>query len=198
MLPLTNWEVRYALDSGEYDWYISSSQTASLVESLTSADDEILYLGCGTSTLGEQLYARNRKYVTNIDSCDAVIRTMGKRFAGLAEMQFLSLDCRLLPSDLTAGVNMVVDKALLDVLLCEVELDSAKKYLQEVRRVLKRGGWFCLVSHGQPDTRVPLLASCFGLPSSDRIGVGLVPKPQLPGLDPPAVSNYFVYTIRVE
>ncbi|KAH9251082.1 hypothetical protein BASA81_011157 [Batrachochytrium salamandrivorans] len=106
MLPLTNWEVRYALDSGEYDWYISSSQTASLVESLTAVDDEILYLGL--------------RY----------------------EHTWTAVVCE--------------------------ESQSAT------------------------------VASCFGLPSSDRIGVGLVPKPQLPGLDPPAVSNYFVYTIRVE
>lgn len=55
--------------------------------------------------------------------------------------------------------NLIIDKGLFDSLLCS-ELDnilSAKQYLREMYRILKPGGYFVMVSHGSPDTRLGYL-----------------------------------------
>ena len=55
--------------------------------------------------------------------------------------------------------NCIIDKGLFDSLLCS-ELDnilSAKQYLREMYRMLKPGGYFIMVSHSSPDTRLGYL-----------------------------------------
>ena len=53
---------------------------------------------------------------------------------------------------------LVLDKALLDSQLCGADaLTSASGVVSEAYRVLKKGGFMVVVSHGRPDARVPLL-----------------------------------------
>ena len=200
MIPLIDWNTRYAQSAEEdYDWYVSSSELTPLITQFSGPEDEILYCGCGSSSLAFELHKSGRKFVTSIDSNEIVIRAMARKYSSYSDLQFLCLDATELPRDLTCAVNTVIDKGLLDTLLCETTLDSAKRYLVDVKRVLKPGGWFFVVSHGLPDSRVPLLVSCLGLVSPDHVSVGLLAKPSLPkaSFDTSASpSHYFVYTVQ--
>ena len=196
---MINWEERYSKegDVEQYDWYISGSKLAPLLVPLTLPDDEILYVGCGKSDLGAELSKRKRKFVTNIDSSKRVIRTMSNIYSEFEDMQFVEMDVLKMPQDLDQAFQLVIDKALLDYFLCEVNVDKAMKYLTEIKRVIKPGGHFCVVSHGIPENRVPLLVSAFSLPNSTRIKISKLPKPEVEEDIPiGADSYYFLYTVR--
>jgi len=196
--PLISWERRYEDDGSEFDWYIPAADVVKMIEPLIPrSEDEILYVGCGTSSLGKELYDRGRRFVTNVDTSRLAVHAMAQRYADLNDMQFVEMDATRLPKDLGGAFQLVVDKALLDYFLCEVKKDKANKFLKEMKRVLKIGGWFCCVSHGTPETRLPQLASAFEVPSA-RIKVTTVPKPDVPGMEQGASPNYFVYMVRVE
>ena len=191
---MEDWDERYERDSEEYDWYFSANECCDAVESLAGLDDEILYVGCGTSGVGAELYRRGRHFVTNIDTSKRAIQLMSQRSTEFADMQFVEMDSTKLPKDLTSVFQLVLDKALLDYLLCDVRQDKAEKYLTEVRRVLKPGGAFCCVSHGIPEKRLALIAKAFTVPTS-RIQVTPIAKPIVPGLEQGASPNYFIYTV---
>ena len=194
---MISFERRYEEDYSEYDWYFPSSSLCSLIESLTKKEDEILYVGCGTSNLGEELYKRGRRYVTNIDHSKMAIRTQMQRWAHLTDMQFVEMDATKLPRDLTGAFQLVVDKALLDYLLCDAKIEKSTRFLNEMKRVVKPGGWFCCVSHGAPESRVPMIAGAFSV-SPSKIRVATIPKPHIPGFEDGVAPNYFVYIVQSE
>jgi SAM-dependent methyltransferase len=189
------WDQRYEREREEYDWYISAVDCCDAVEALSGSDDEILHVGCGTSAVGQELYSRGKHFVTNIDSSKTAVRLMSQRCAHLTDMQYVEMDASKLPKDLSGAFQLVLDKALLDCLLCEVRRDKADHYLAEVKRVLKPGGHFCCVSHGIPENRALIIATAFGVPTS-RVKVSTLPKPHVPGMQQGASPNYFIYMVQ--
>ena len=56
--------------------------------------------------------------------------------------------------------SLVIDKALLDSLLCDdAGPAAALKLIEDVYRILKPGGTYVIVSHGAPATRMPLFTA---------------------------------------
>jgi EEF1A lysine methyltransferase 4 len=194
---LVSWESRYEADSSEYDWYLSAKQVCALIEPLAQPDEEILYVGCGTSKLGEELYSRGRRFITNIDTNKTVIRKLSQKYAHLSDMQFVEMDATKLPRELFGAFQLVIDKALLDYLLCEADASKASRYLSDVKRVLKPGGTFCCISHGIPDRRVEFIASAFQV-SSRKVQIQHIPKPQVSGTDPGASPDFYLYMVRTD
>jgi len=100
------WAGRYAAEGGKdsYDWYLKWEQLKDAMGPILSApsnapspapdgaesaapssDDsskkqaEILILGCGTSSLGEQLYAEGFVNITNVDRCQELVDAMREK-----------------------------------------------------------------------------------------------------------------------
>lgn len=191
-----DWEQRYATDDSEYDWYISAEECCDIVENLAKPDEEIIYLGCGTSAVGSELYKRGKRFITNVDQSPEVIQVMNTRCSTMTDMQFVEMDVTRLPKDLTGVFQLALDKGLLDSLLCNNAKSKAERYLTEVKRIIKPGGFFCCISHGIPETRTQFLSQIFAVPSK-AITVKLMPKPRVGGLDIGASPNYFVYIIKI-
>lgn len=54
-----------------------------------------------------------------------------------------------------SSVDVVLDKSTLDALLCgDKSFLMAAKMLSEVQRVLKTGGYYIMVSYGEPESRL--------------------------------------------
>lgn len=196
---MISFEQRYEQDTSEFDWYVDSAEVAEAVARLTHSEDEILHAGCGTSGLGEALYKRNRRFTTNIDKNERVIERMKKRFEEYQDMEFVAMDAVRLPQELRGAFQVVVDKALLDYLLCDPQQTKVDDYLSQVAKVVVPGGHYCLVSHGPPDQRFPLLISGLRLKSENQIQVSELPKPDVQGFTDWGYSNcFYLYVVRLE
>ncbi|CAO3645521.1 unnamed protein product [Mucor fragilis] len=118
-------------------------------------------LGCGNSTLGEDMYNDGYKNIVNIDYSKTVIEHMKERCADKPEMSWLEMDIRDLKFD-NESFDAVIDKGTMDALMCdrgdvwdpsEELINDVKGEVDEVERVLKVGGTFLYITFGQPHFR---------------------------------------------
>ncbi len=132
---------------------------------------EIFYPGCGTSSLGYDLYNLGYHNVSNVDFSSVVIEQMCKRnllgsgrAKGLYDMDYAVMDVRELDSLPDHCFDLIVDKGLLDSLLCgDTNYDDVGRYVGEMHRVLAAGGCFLVVSHSPPSSRLSYLRADLGV-----------------------------------
>jgi ubiquinone/menaquinone biosynthesis C-methylase UbiE len=93
-----------------------------------------------------------------------------------------------------ANFNAVIDKGLLDAILCGDEsIANAKTYCSEVSRVLKSGGVSLVITYGNPTTRMEILDNPeFGW----KVTVETVAKPKLYATAPETANVHYVYSCR--
>ncbi|ORX49492.1 S-adenosyl-L-methionine-dependent methyltransferase [Hesseltinella vesiculosa] len=162
------WEERYKQEdlNTTFDWFKTYDELKVLFDQhIPNKDASILILGCGNSTLGEDMYRDGYKNITNIDYSKTVVDNMKDRCADMPEMTWLEMDIRDLKFD-TESFDVVIDKGTMDALLTGVKdqwnpgeevVSEVKKEVDEVARVLKMGGLFLYITFGQPHFRKPLL-----------------------------------------
>ncbi|PJF19192.1 hypothetical protein PSACC_01034 [Paramicrosporidium saccamoebae] len=160
---LEYWNQRYKDDTNTYDWLMTFERLRPLVLPLMKETDSVLILGCGNSTLSEQLYEDGFPHVVSIDYSEPVVETMKKR---APHLKWLQMDMRTLefPSE---SFEVVFDKCSLDALFTDggsvwdpstqVRSDVGA-CIDEVLRVLKPGGTFISLSFGQPHFRKPYIS----------------------------------------
>jgi hypothetical protein len=85
-----------------------------------------------------------------------------------------------------ASFDAVIDKALLDSLLCgENSTVNTGKYVGTVARLLKPGGAFIIVSFGTPENRLSYLEGDYGW----QVTVHSIPKPTINTAGLPEVNS---------
>lgn len=194
------WDERYskhfdADDQAVFDWYIDYAHLKPILApylSRSSEDFEVLIPGCGNSSLGAEMYDDGIVNITNADVSAVVVNLMQERFADRSEMEFTVMNAtrmEFLPDDC---FNLIVDKALLDALLCsENNAQNVAAMLSEMHRVLKPGGVYVCVSYGVPKTRMGYLQAP-GL--GWNVETVRMPKPQIEGYDEVGASDsHFIY-----
>mmetsp|Transcript_171401 Transcript_171401/g.416779 ORF Transcript_171401/g.416779 Transcript_171401/m.416779 type:complete len:207 (-) Transcript_171401:35-655(-) len=156
------WDERYAADdSASFDWYQSYETLRPVLAPHLRKEDsfEIFVPGCGNSPLSASLYEDGYMNISNIDSSNVVISQMSERYSEYKEMDFSVLDATRMDRELPDECfDAVIDKALLDCLLCGD--DSVKRVsamVSEMYRILKPGGTYICVSYGTPSMRVGYL-----------------------------------------
>lgn len=115
----------------------------------------ILMLGCGNSELSELIYQDNLcKNIFNIDLSNNVIKSMRERCKTMEAMSWEVMDARELKFA-PGFFDLVIDKCMLDTVLCgEKSYVNAAIVTKEVQKVLKIGGVYMIVSHGDPSSRL--------------------------------------------
>lgn len=81
-------------------------------------DFEILIPGCGNSSLGAELYDAGYHNITNVDTSAVVIAQMNDRYLDKEDMEFTNMDARSMEFLPNNCFDVIIDKALLDSLLC--------------------------------------------------------------------------------
>jgi ubiquinone/menaquinone biosynthesis C-methylase UbiE len=150
------WENRYLNDHMEiFEWYQTYDSLKEKIIDFLKPEDQILYIGCGTSKLAEDLYIDEFKNVTNIDFSENAIKIMEDRYKEQkVEMNYKVMNAENMSEFNDGQFNVVIDKALLDSMLCgENALPIVDKMINEVHRVLCNEGVFIVVSNGDENNR---------------------------------------------
>merc|ERR1711985_87294 len=105
-----------------------------------STESQVLMVGCGTSSLSDEMYLEGYTNITNIDRCDVVINAVAERNQDKASMRYQVMDALEMPEDWTGFYDVIIDKACLDAVMCGKDgKASASKMLKNVSRCLKPG-----------------------------------------------------------
>jgi len=146
-----------------FDWFKRYEDVAHLFRPvLPDKNARILMLGCGNSTLSEDMYDDGYKNITNIDFSPVVIESMSARNHTRPEMQWLVMDIR----DLTfedETFDVAIDKGAMDAMMTakgdvwdppQETIDNCTKEVDQILRVLRKGsGTFLYLTFGQPHFR---------------------------------------------
>ncbi|KAG0151627.1 hypothetical protein CROQUDRAFT_667878 [Cronartium quercuum f. sp. fusiforme G11] len=155
------WDERYRQESPEshFDWFQSFSDLESLIRHYVPLNQaRICVLGCGNSTLSQDMYQAGYRSLVNVDISQVLIERMHNTHP---HMTWVRADVRELPFE-DASFDVAIDKGTMDALMCskgdvwepsaEV-IANCKKVVDEVVRILKPGGVWIYVTFGQPHFR---------------------------------------------
>ena len=150
------WEERYDEQSGTtFDWLEDYESIKPILDNLgIKKEYRILNVGCGNSEFSEKMYDEGFTHNYNIDICQNVIDFMNTRNKGKKGLHFDVMDvCEMAYKDET--FDLIIDKSTIDALLCsDHSFMIVAKMLKEISRVLKTGGYYIIISYGQPENRM--------------------------------------------
>ena len=182
------WVSRYYKSLDHFEWYMSYERIKPVISKYIKGKQNALYVGCGTSTIGVQLFKEGIPRVKNIDVCQIVIEEMYSKFNSEKSILWEIQDVTKL-SEKSNTFDLIFEKATIDALMCsDISSRLVSKMLSEVYRVLQNGGVFISVSNGSEDLR----RSYFEAMSFDQstLTVFTIDKLPIPG------SYYYVYVFE--
>ncbi|XP_068176000.1 eEF1A lysine and N-terminal methyltransferase isoform X2 [Antennarius striatus] len=128
-----------------FEWYGDYNKLCGVLHKYIKIQHKVLVVGCGNSTLSEQLYDVGYKHLTNIDISETVVTHMNQRNAERRPgLTFQQVDATQTPYE-DGSYQVALDKGTLDALASEERGELARNMLTEVGRVLSVGGrYFCV------------------------------------------------------
>ncbi|KXJ26006.1 EEF1A lysine methyltransferase 4 [Exaiptasia diaphana] len=159
------WDERYSKEDS-FEWCKSYGDFKQLLSENINKGDRILMLGCGNSSLSEDMYRDGYINIVNIDFSPVVIENMRKKCQDMIDMEWRIMDITKM-SFTSSSFDVVIEKATLDALLVEEKdswnpskeaRDCMNCVLSQVSHILKDGGRFISVTFSQPHFRKPFLA----------------------------------------
>ncbi|EGC31676.1 hypothetical protein DICPUDRAFT_10325, partial [Dictyostelium purpureum] len=148
------WDRRYKKDPETFDWYQKySTLKPFLIEKIKSKDAKILMVGCGNSTLSEEMYNDGYKNLTNIDISSVVIgqckeKYKESQYPGMVYQVDDVLDLSLADEEF----DVVIDKGTFDTIMANCS--KAIIMCEEIFRVLNKKGVYICITYGMPNDRV--------------------------------------------
>ncbi|KAK8966943.1 hypothetical protein KSP40_PGU012452 [Platanthera guangdongensis] len=140
------WDQRYRQDTGPFDWYQKYKRLAPLFDLYIRRSHRVLLVGCGNSTLGEDMASDGYLDIVNIDISSVVVEAMRQKYEDKPELKYITMDVRDMSAFESSSFDAVIDKGTLDSLMCGQNAhDNATKMLDEIGRVLKNNGVYILV-----------------------------------------------------
>lgn len=135
----------------------------------SKADCRILILGCGNSTLGQEMMQDGwLGPITNVDFSDVVIDQLKQKYTDAFYRNFLGFSpnhpMRFICADITQRLPFANES--FDLIICKGAFDAVlngprtcmRQVVAEIHRVLARShGVFFLVTTGNPDNRIEYL-----------------------------------------
>ncbi|OQR91548.1 endothelin-converting enzyme 2-like [Thraustotheca clavata] len=124
--------------------------------------ENILILGCGLSTFGQDMLDAGFTNVTCMDFSSAAIRILTQRqrppVDGIARLKYLLMDVRDMSAFSNESFDVVIDKGVLDSVVCGVSNSAgAIQMMDEIHRILVPDGACFIFSNGTYSTRAPYI-----------------------------------------
>ncbi|KAI5124280.1 hypothetical protein M0805_005127 [Coniferiporia weirii] len=160
------WDERYKKESdgSTFDWFKKYEDIAYILEqTIPDKSSKILMLGCGNSTLSEEMYDNGYHNIVNIDYSSVVIKQMKeKNQEARPAMEWRQMDVRRLTFG-DSEFDVAIDKGTMDAMMTskgdvwdppEQVIKDCTMEVNEVVRVLKnQSGVFLYITFGQPHFR---------------------------------------------
>ncbi|KAL3144077.1 hypothetical protein ABBQ32_003872 [Trebouxia sp. C0010 RCD-2024] len=167
-LEMGYWNTRFDSEQ-HYDWFKGFNEFKHLCIGHLQCTDSICILGCGNSTLTQDLYNSGYQNLTSVDLSEVVIDRMRKNAAAASQhkIKWQVADMLDLPYP-DSSFNAVIEKGTMDVLFVDNDDPFSPKaevrqrvfqMLDETHRVLKADGAFLSITFAQPHFRKPFLLS---------------------------------------
>jgi ubiquinone/menaquinone biosynthesis C-methylase UbiE len=154
------WDSRF-LKEEEFDWLGKYSDIKDYVaEYMKDKSMRIMVLGCGNSTLSDDLHKDGFTNVLSMDYSPVVIEKMKRKYPHL---QWIVMDVCDMSAIETDSFDMVIDKGVMDALVTDEGdpwrpkpevVEYTRKMCREVYRIMRpNGGIFVQISFAQPHFR---------------------------------------------
>ncbi|KAF0971807.1 hypothetical protein FDP41_010030 [Naegleria fowleri] len=157
------WDQRFEKED-HYDWLGTFQQWKPYLEPYLTAHHskqqvKILIVGCGNSTLSEDMYKDGYHSITNMDYSHTVIEKMKLKHPN---MEWIEMDMMDMKGFADCTFDIVLDKGTMDALVVDAGdpwdpephvREQTRKMCCEVYRVLKPSGRFLQISFSQPHFR---------------------------------------------
>ena len=145
------WDNGYKTGEAPPEWFIPYQTFAKIVRKHVRKDGSVVVIGCGTSSLTEEMYEEGYKNIRSMDYSPEAINEMKNKYPHL---EWDVMDVRKMDYA-DQSIDSIVDKGTLDCLFFLDETNTEiKKMLSEVSRVLKPGGKYVVVTCGHPMQRM--------------------------------------------
>ncbi|CAH7676353.1 S-adenosyl-L-methionine-dependent methyltransferase [Phakopsora pachyrhizi] len=171
------WDRRYSNEpiDTQFDWFKSYKELSGIISKfIPDKTLRICILGCGNSTLSQEMYDDGYRSIVNVDASKVLIERMKLKNLELRPLMdcklsryqhikmLLSQNVRELKDLKEQSFDIVIDKGTMDALMCSkgdvwdppVEvIENCKKEVDEVIRILSPRGKFLYITFGQPHFR---------------------------------------------
>ena len=112
------WDERFSVEDN-FEWCKSYSDFKHLIhEHMPKKNERILMLGCGNSSLSEEMYYDGYTNIVNIDYSPIIIEKMRRKHKHLVGMQYMLMDITRMTFDKNS-FDVVMEKGTLDALLVD-------------------------------------------------------------------------------
>ncbi|KAH7829367.1 putative Endothelin-converting enzyme 2 C (Ece2C) [Monocercomonoides exilis] len=146
------WNERYSTDKRAFEFYQSFDTIGQIIKELIPQDARVLYVGCGTSLLPDDMIEAGYESIDCIDWSQPCIEMMQRRHAQTSGISFQVMDATDMTTIDSESYDAVIEKGTLDCLICgQLDKSRAMKFLSEVHRILKMNGTFISVSFREPE-----------------------------------------------
>jgi len=174
------WKERYEKQQQLFEWYHPFKHLRDIITQY-SADyktSKVLYAGCGTSKVPEDLYNLGFRNIVSIDSSKDCVEFMRKQYNDTLPKTFLFLQMNVKDMHFGDGIfNYVIDKGMLDSLASGYQsTEQIGRYIKEVLRVLDEHGIFFCMSFRPPTDRFRFLKE--GREHFEKIKVHKIYRPK--------------------
>ena len=113
------WDQRFE-EEENYEWLLSFEKVEAYILPHLKTTDHILVIGCGNSTLSNDLYDRGYCHIKNIDFSRNVIEKMSRLSRELghaASMRWIEMDMLDMAAFDDDSFDVVLDKATMDAIM---------------------------------------------------------------------------------
>jgi SAM-dependent methyltransferase len=152
---LEYWDDRYSKRIEPFDWYQTYSDLKEIITPYLEKENKILNVGCGNSTMSEEMYNDGYENITNIDFSSKAISQMEERCrVKYPKMIFKIMNVCEMKDFETGSFNNVIDKGTLDsILSTDDPIINSEKMINEIYRILSPGSVFISITYGVPEHR---------------------------------------------
>ena len=156
------WNEKYDDSVHQFEWYHPYKNIRDVITQYITdkKNARVLYPGCGTSKLSEDMYNDGFRNIISIDAVQACVDEMRARFNESMPKTFMFLKMDALNMDFGDKIfTHVIDKGLYDSILSGYRsTEKSLQYLKEIDRVLVDNGTYFCISYRSHEDRSRFLS----------------------------------------